>query len=237
MSAEDHSTKQVIRGKIANPAPDPFENRWPYIVISLGIVTFICILLGLIFFSFVSSCNASYRVETLADFGEFFGTASALFTGLAFVGVCASIPFLISQVRAARSQVDTAIEQAKISNQQAALADQTNKDSTRQALFIALSNRVGEVIDPNLVRHFPHIDETKVNQQLSQIVEIHTQNDHQFLGFTSAALRAGLDTGKQIPVSDRFRRQSLFRALRSLIAESSEFPKTVVCQRSECPNQ
>lgn len=75
------------------------------------------------------------KSEFLADLGSFLGIASALFAGLAFAGVCASIPFLLTQANAARDQVQAAINQGKI-------ADQTNKDSTRQGLFLALSQRV-----------------------------------------------------------------------------------------------
>jgi hypothetical protein len=58
LSAEDHSVKQVSRAKIANPVPDPFENRWPYIVGSLAFVIFIYILCLLSFFAFANSCKS-----------------------------------------------------------------------------------------------------------------------------------------------------------------------------------
>jgi hypothetical protein len=233
MSTEDVSLEQVSRAKVADSAPHPFETRWPYIVSSLGFVIFICILLGLIFFSFANSANSSYRVELLADFGEFLGAASAVFTGLAFVGVCTSIPFLVAQVRAARHQVEAALDQVKISNRQALIADQTNKDTSRQALFVALSQRVGEVISDDEIRKMPAIREAPVNGRLSLrdtvdgqlVLRISGMSNDDFLGFASESLKLGPGTSQAIPLHDRFRRQSLFRALRSLLSDSTGFQK------------
>jgi|GEM_PF-4227699 len=153
-----------LNAKVADFLDKLPENRLLYLVGLIGLVFVIavCFIFWLIFFSFESSANASHRVEGLPTLANFSGSRVHCLP-LAFVGVCSSIPFLVAQVKAARSQVTASTAQIGISNRQAAIADQTNKDSSRQALFIALSDRVDEVINTS---DFPKIDPQRVNQRL-----------------------------------------------------------------------
>lgn len=214
--------------------------RWIFLALAVLMVAGTCICLGWVFFAFSGCPDTNHKAEFLADFGEFFGLASAIFTGFAFIGVSATIPFLIAQAKAARDQVKQAISQVEaanqqiaISNRQAELADQTNKDASRQALFVALSQRVGEVISDPEIGKLPAIREAPVNGSFSFKETVNGQleykvfgmADDEFLQFASQSLELGVGTSQAIPQHDRFRRQSLFRALRSLLSGSTGFQR------------
>lgn len=127
--------------------------KWIPGLLSVAFVLLFFSALTVTFFSSISHSPDIKTGELLTDFGSFFGVASALFAGLAFAGVCATLPFLIAQAKSARDQVEAAIRQAQI-------ADKTNRDAARQGLFLALTQRVGEVISDLEIGRMPPIPQS-----------------------------------------------------------------------------
>jgi hypothetical protein len=119
---------------------------------------------------------------------------------------------LVGQANAARAQVEASIEQGKI-------ADQTNKDSTPQGLFLALSQRVGEVISDLEINKMPPLQPLILEIGLRE-TQYREETDEEFLACEAKALRA-----VKIPQHDRFRRQSLFRALDQLLLSCNDFQR------------
>jgi len=189
--------------------------RWTPGLLAAAFVLLLCSALAVIFFVSLSGSKDIKAGELLADLGSFFGIASAFFAGLAFAGVCATIPFLVAQAKSARDQVEAAIRQAQI-------ADKTNRDGARQGLFLALSQRVGEVISDLEIGRMP-----QVPQGLLESVEMGlratgytNESDEEFLRQESHSLRP-----LGIPHHDRFRRVSLFRGLDRLIGSCDDFQR------------
>ena len=118
--------------------------------------------------------------------------------------------------------MEAARRQAATSNLQAQIANETRKGVARQALFLALTQRVGEVISNEELQKFtmpPHeCFEFGLRQQGYQ-----NQTDAQFVNYAANALK-----GQNIPVHDRVRRQSLFRGLDKLLMSCSNFQRDLL---------
>jgi len=180
------------------------------------------IIFSIIFLIVLALCFEAYRYfdaniapdsgQVLANKGQFFGVISSLFAGLAFAGVCATIPLLSGQAKAAREQVEVSQHQAKI-------ADEAVRVSAQQALFLSLSQRVGEVISDLEISRMPRNSAflKDVEPGMPRIIS-QSDSDSKFL-----ELMARLLNGQYgVPVNQRFRRQALFRALKKLFASSSD---------------
>jgi hypothetical protein len=190
-----------------------FMRNWIPGALAAAFVLLVCCVLIVIFFQSISNSKELKTGELLTDFGSFFGVASAFFAGLAFAGVCATLPFLIAQAKSARDQVAATIRQAEI-------ADETNRDAARQGLFLALSQRVGEVIADPEIEKMPSMPQGFVESIERGLREpgCSNESDDEFLGYESNAL-----SSFDIPKHDRFRRQSLFRGLDRLIGSCDGF--------------
>jgi hypothetical protein len=187
-----------------------FMRNWIPGALAAAFVLLVCSVLMFIFFQSISNSKELKTGELLTDFGSFFGVASAFFAGLAFAGVCATLPFLIAQAKSAKDQVAATIRQAEI-------ADKTNRDAARQGLFLALSQRVGEVISDSEIARMPPIPPPVLEIGL-RVSGYSDESDEEFLGRESRPLRSS-----NIPAHDRFRRVSLFRGLDRLISNCDEF--------------
>jgi hypothetical protein len=183
-------------------------NRWSPGIIAVLLVLAFWVTAALYF----GVHNGSDNGQALANQGQFFGVLSALFAGLAFAGVCATIPFLMAQAKAASDQV-------KVSQRQAEIASEATASSARQALFLSLSDHVGEVISDPEIAKVPGNLLPSVEPGIPDIVS-KSGSDSEFL-----KLVAELFSHYTVPIHDRFRRQALFRALEKLVSSSSDFQK------------
>jgi hypothetical protein len=189
--------------------------KWIAGLLAVAFVLLFCSAFTIIFFLSISRSQEIKTGELLADFGQFFGVASALFAGLAFAGVCATLPFLVAQAKSSRDQVEATIRQAQI-------ADKTNRDAARQDLFLALSQRVGEVISELEIGRMPPVPQSLLEglEMGLRATGYADESDEEFLRHESHSVRS-----LRIPEHDRFRRVSLFRGLDRLIGSCDEFQR------------
>jgi hypothetical protein len=93
------------------------------------------------------------------------------------------------------------------------------KDNARQALFLVLSQRVGEVISDLEIERMKCVPSDVLEIGLKD-TGFEKEDDQTFLDTEARSLQK-LD----IPVHDRFRRQSLFRALDRLLSSCTDFQR------------
>jgi hypothetical protein len=148
-----------------------------------------------------------HRLEIWANVGSAFTIVGTLFSSLGLVALIWTIWVQIDQLKT---------------------IDEGQRDAAKQAHFLSLSQRVGEVIS-----------DLEINR-LEESFAYHHKIDHFFPGGQSLPENRGdlvkelsdrltgqPGLGRIIPVNDGFRRRKLFRAIKQLLGDCSAFQRTL----------